>query len=370
MEGPRAPKADEFGELVKFLDHNLRQEVTWSVTDEYPTTLNTQNLHNFRIIKDEEKILSHAVVKPIIVKTRRGLFKVACIGSVVTSESHRNQGLSNSVINDCLETAKEQGCDFAILWSDLYEFYRKMGFELAGQEVSLLIDAPLKTNSASDPGAINFKFEKTNRVDPQVLFRLYSQHSVSSIRTLEDFEKYLKIPNSRLYTARNNDGKIDAYAVEGKGADLQGYIHEWGGTLDGIIALLAHIRKELNTSITLISPSHAQNLIRRLESLGAKKIDGYLGFIKITNENSFFNKVIRNARQEWGQSQFILEKRGDFYFYGIGENLFKTDQLQDIVKLIFGPKKPSQLHDAGAEMNAQLDRMFPIEMWIWGWDSV
>jgi predicted GNAT family N-acyltransferase len=369
MEGPRAPKVDEFGELVKFLDHNLRQEVTWSVTDEYPTTLNTQNLHNFRIIKDAEKILSHAVVKPIIVKTRRGLFKVACIGSVVTSESHRNQGLSHSVITDCLQTAKEQGCDFAILWSDLYEFYSKMGFEIAGHEVSLLIDAPLTATSAGTNTA-NFKFEKTNRVDPQVLFRLYSQHSVSSIRTLEDFEKYLKIPNSRLYTARNSDGKIDAYAVEGKGADLQGYVHEWGGTIDGITALLSHIRKELNVPITLISPNHAQGLIRRLESLGAKKVDGFLGFIKIINETSFFNKIIRNARQEWGLSQFVLDKRGDFYFYGIGDTLFKTDHLQDIVKLIFGPKKPSELHNAGREINAQLDRMFPIEMWIWGWDSV
>jgi len=364
MEGPRAPKTNEFGELVQFLDSNLRNQSQWSVADEYPTTLTLQNLHNLRIIKNEKEILSHAVVKPIIVKTRRGLFKVGCIGSVVTSEAHRNQGLSQSVINDCIKSLTEQDCDFAILWSNLYDFYRKIGFELAGSEVSMLIDKPLLG------AATSYKIETTNRVDSQALFRLYSQHSVSSIRTLEDFEKFLKIPNCHLYTAWNKLGKIEAYAVEGKGADLQGYIHEWGGTVDGIVTLLNHIRQIHDKTITLISPFHAQGLIRKLESLGIRRVDGFLGLIKVTNEKSLFAKVIRNARAEWGINNFILENREGFYHYGIGNNLFKTDQISDIVRLIFGPQKPSQLHDAGPEINNILDRILPFEMWIWGWDSV
>ncbi len=364
MEGPRAPKSHEFGELVKFLDTNLRSQGQWSVADEYPTTMTLQNLHNFRIIKDDQQILSHAVIKPFIVKTRRALFKVGSIGSVVTSETHRNQGLSQTVIGDCLKSLTEQGCDFAILWSNLYDFYRKMGFELAGSEVSLLIDRPIPSP------AVLYKVESTNRVDPQALFRLYSQHSVSSIRTLDDFEKYLKIPNCHLHTAWNKEGKIEAYAVEGKGADLQGYIHEWGGTIDGIVHLLNHIRSLLNKPITLISPAHAQALIRKLESAGVKRVDGVLGLMKITNESSLFSKVVRNVRQEWGINNFVLEKREGLYFYGIGDTLFKTDQLADIVRLLFGPLKPSQLHDAGPEVNSILDRILPLEMWIWGWDSV
>ena len=141
-------------------------------------------------------------------------------------------------------------------------------------------------------------------------------------------------------------------------------------TIDGIITLLNHIRQVQNKNVTLITPAHAQGLIRKLESLGVRRVDGFLGLIKVTNENSLFNKVVRNVRQEWGISNFVLEKRGDFYFYGIGDNLFKTDQLSDIVRLIFGPLKPSELHDAGPEVNAALDQILPFEMWIWGWDSV
>lgn len=365
MEGPRAPTSSEFTEVVKFLDENLRHETAWSVADEYPTTVNIQNLQNFRIIKDERKILSHALVKPIMIKTRRGLFKVGCIGSVVTSDESRNQGLSQSILKECLTAIEQQGCEIAILWTNLYDFYRKLGFELAGTEISILVDKPLPVI------APQFTITQNNKVDPAALFRLYGMHSVSSIRTLDEFEKYLKIPNCRLYTAWTKDGRLDSYVVEGKGADLQGYIHEWGGTVDGILALVNHVRKTLNKPITLISPVHAQNLIRKLEALGCKRVEGFLGMMKITNPQSLFNKVVRNARQEWGVENFVLEKRADgFFYYGVGQNIFKTDSEIDIVRLLFGPTKPSKLHDAGPEINALLDKMLPLEMWVWGWDSV
>src|SRR5580700_4285892 len=98
MEGPRQPTTSEFHELVHFLDTTLRHENRWSVTEEYPTAMTLQNLHNFRIIKDEQSICSHALIKPTMIKTRRGLFKVGCIGSVVTSEKYRNQGLGHTVL--------------------------------------------------------------------------------------------------------------------------------------------------------------------------------------------------------------------------------------------------------------------------------
>lgn len=365
MEGPRAPTTAEFSEVVTFLNSHLRASSQWSIADEYPTTLTLQNLHNFRIIKDQNKILSHALVKPVVVKTRRGLFKVGCIGSVVTSEEHRSNGLSQAVLNECLAVLKQQGCDIAILWTDLFDFYRKVGFELGGSEVSLLIDKPLINNSN-----LSFKFMDSNKIDPQALYRIYSQHSVGSIRTLDEFEKYLKIPNSRLYTAWTPEGKIDSYAVEGKGADLQGYIHEWGGTVEGLTSLLAHIRNTINKPLTLITPAHSQAIIRKLESLGAKRVDGYLGMIKILNPESLFTKVIRNARQEWGIQNFILEKRGNLFQFGIGEEVFQTEHEADMVRLLFGPQKPSELFNGGDAIISQLDKFLPLEMWLWGWDSV
>jgi hypothetical protein len=92
--------------------------------------------------------------------------------------------------------------------------------------------------------------------------------------------------------------------------------------------------------------------------------------IKMTHPSSLFSKVIRNVRQEWGVENFILEQREGFYYYGTENCLFRTDHEADIIKLLFGPTKPSQMVDHGPELNQILDRIFPLEMWIWGWDSI
>ena len=99
-----------------------------------------------------------------------GYSKVGALGSVITQNEYRNQGLSQSIVNDCLQSMAEQNCDLAILWTNLYDFYRKLGFELAGSEISLVVDKVL-TLPANE-----FKIIQNNKVDAQALYRLYSQH--------------------------------------------------------------------------------------------------------------------------------------------------------------------------------------------------
>ena len=75
MEGPRAPLQNEFKQLIHFLDSELRPESKWSLTSEYPTAIHPQNIHNMRIITEESTVLSHAVIKPLILKTPYAVFK-------------------------------------------------------------------------------------------------------------------------------------------------------------------------------------------------------------------------------------------------------------------------------------------------------
>src|SRR5690606_16360246 len=93
-QSAHAPTADKYPQVVKFLDQSLRPQNNWSITTEYPTALNKENIHNLRIITDGETVLSHAALKPHIIKTPIAIFKVGAIGSVVTHEQYRNKGLS------------------------------------------------------------------------------------------------------------------------------------------------------------------------------------------------------------------------------------------------------------------------------------
>lgn len=367
MEGPRPLHEHELGDFVKFLSTQLRPQSGWSIDEEYPLAIHGSNLNNVRVIRDEQgDFLSAAVMKPLVIKCPAGLFKAAAIGSVVTSPEHRNKGLSTKVLEACIEAARAHGCDFAILWTNLFDFYRKLGFELGGTEVSLSLPQNMKLTVDA---ATDLRFMQSNRVDPEAVLRLYAMHTTGSVRTSEDIRKFLQIPNSRVYTAWDQNNRLQAYAVEGKGADLDGYIHEWGGGVSKLIPLLQFAAKNEKRPLHLIAPAHSANLIRQLKSLGAAEHTGVLGMIKVLNPPNMLTKIKKYIRG-MGFEDVVLEPRDGQFYIGYKEAIFRTDAETDLVRLIFGPLKASQLHAFDDETAEVFEKLFPIPMWVWGWDSV
>ncbi len=362
---PHSPSQTEFPELVKFLDQNLRPKNSWSICAEYPTAFTTENIHNIRIITEGEKFLSHAILKPLFVKTPQAVFKIAAIGSVVTNSEYRNQGLSKTIITDCLDLAKAQDCDIAMLWTNLYDFYQKMGFALAGFEVSLTIDSHFEVQV--DP---KFKILKTHMIDASAIQKLLSQHTITTLRSLEEIKRFLSIPNSHIYTLWEPNGTIGAFAVEGKGADLGGYIHEWGGSVSRLLQLFKYIQTDQNKVITVICPRHSQNLIEQCRRMKAGVHEGFLGMMKIVNDVSLFQKIQRHVRQDLGISNLVLDKNKDEYRIGTDEQFICTTSEGEILQFIFGPRSFNDIKGLNKSTTETLNRIFPLPLWLWGWDSI
>jgi len=365
MDGPRPLFEHELNQFVDFLSTHLRPDQKWSIAEEYPIAIHGANLNNVRVIKEDSTFLSAAVMKPLVIKSPAGLFKVAAIGSVVTAPEHRNQGLSKQILENCLSAAQAHGCDFAILWTNLFDFYRKLGFELAGTEISL--EVPMGFKAPKD--APSLRCLQSNKVDPEAILRLYSQHTTGSIRTVEELRKFLTIPNMRVYTAWDDQNRLQAYAIEGKGADFEGYVHEWGGGVSKLLPLFEFIAKERAKSFTVIAPAHAYNLILSLTSLGARQHSGVLGMIKILNVPSLLTKVKKYVRG-MGLEEIVFEPRDGQFYLGYKQQIFRTDSETDLIRLIFGPNKASHLKVFDPETAAAFEKLFPIPMWVWGWDSV
>ncbi len=360
---PRAPQTTEFPLVMSFLNQSLRPKEEWSIQQEYPTALTPSNIHNMRIIaEDEGGILSHAVLKPLIVRSPHMIFKVGAIGSVVTAPEARNQGYSSQIIDECLANAETQNCDVAILWTDIYEFYRRMGFELAGYEISFVIDRPLESK------AEGLRFLKSDRVAPEPILKLYNQHSVAVHRSLEDIRKYLNIPQTQVYTAWDQKNQLVAYAIEGKGVDLKGYIHEWGGGLQEIVALLNFIQSQ-NAEITMMVPRHSQNLLAFLKTQRVLCNEGFLGMVKIVAHEQLFAKIKKAFRGQ-GIADFVLEKQEDLYVFGTSKNLITIRGEENLTRLLFGPINYADLNIFDAETLQKLDRLLPLGFWMWGWDSI
>ncbi|MBX2988590.1 MAG: GNAT family N-acetyltransferase [Bdellovibrionaceae bacterium] len=363
MEGPRSPAESEFPQVINFLNSSLREGAEWSISNEYPTALTSNNIHNIRIITDEERIVSHAVLKPLIVKSPHVIFKVGAIGSVVTDPSHRNQGLSTTILNSCLKEAAQQQCDVAVLWTNLYDFYRRLGFELAGTEMSFTFEAPLNVPAG------DLRFSDENRVSPEAIHRLYSTHTVGSVRGAEDIRKFMGIPKTLVYTAWEKDGSLAAYAIEGKGADLGGYIHEWAGGTSKVLALLSWIQSRRQGPLTLISPRHCRNMVTQLTGKGAMVNEGFLGMIKILNFDQLTAKLKRAFRAE-GVADIVFERTAGGVLFGVGSELFTLQEEGDVCRLIFGPLDIQELDMFSEAARARLAKVLPLPLWLWGWDSV
>lgn len=180
--------------------------------------------------------------------------------------------------------------------------------------------------------------------------------------------KFLQIPKTVVYTAWNQSNQLVAYAIEGKGADLTGYIHEWGGGVSNLLALFSHIRKERKAPFTVITPSHSANLIQQLEKIEGVVINkGFLGMIKIIQQDQLFQKVKRGARS-LGVNDFVLEKRGPEIVFGVAGDLISVADEKDIVRILFGPSV--EIPHLKKETQAQLSLFLPLPMWVWGWDSI
>lgn len=363
MNQPRPIKESEYPKLIDFLNKYLRPKSNWSIDQEYPLALNPTNLKNITVIEDNEAIVSHAVTKNIILKSPLGLLKVAAIGSVVTDKAHRNKGLSQSILKQAVDSAQAEKCDVAILWTDLYDFYRKVGFELVGSEVSFDLSGDLPETEHE------LKFLTSQAVSPEALLKVYSSHTVGSVRNLADIQKSLRIPNTNVYTAWDKQGQLKAYAIEGKGVDLLGYIHEWGGMLSDLVPLLRFAQQETPRKLTLIASHHNKGLIRRFKELSIPSHEGYLGMINILNTDNIIKKLNSYAILNKISGFQITESKSGFDIQ-CEQNVIHIEDKKDFAKLIFGPHKPSQLLTCDERTKETLDKIFPIPFWIWGWDSV
>lgn len=361
----KIPQSSEWSQINEFLTKNLRAHASWTVKDEYPLAFSEGNLANSRIIKENENVVAHAVLQTHLIKTQYHLFKVGLIGSVVTSPEYRGRGFSSEILKSCLQASQQQACDFAILWTDLFNFYGKHGFELAGSELAFEIPTDF-----SPPVKETLRFLDTNKISADAILKVYNKHSLRTLRRVEDVQKYLNIPQSKVYSAWNKmTGQLEAYCVLGKGADFTNYVHEWGGSVSSLLATLHHMVRTENKKLTVICPPQCTNLIANLEAYKAEKFFGILAMIKIVNPTQICKKIKKGARA-LGFDNFAFEHRDGKYYFGCGSEIYQTDCDQDIVRLIFGPTKPDQIHKFGPETLEVFNEIFPIPFWVWGWDSI
>jgi GNAT superfamily N-acetyltransferase len=209
------------------------------------------------------------------------IVRCGLVGSVATHPDRRRQGLATWLLVEAETALAGEGCVLAMLWAEDPLFYLARGWCPIGAERDLVLPATL---SASLPRAEGVRPLAPG--DAPAVHALYERHAARVARTSAETEALLGCPGMQVLV-REREGAVAAYACLGRGLDLADAIHEWGGAVDDVLALVrAHLEQRFppgsggNGRLFLMAPEGAE-LARALEAAGAEGHAGILALGRI-----------------------------------------------------------------------------------------
>jgi len=211
----------------------------------------------FFVVADGERMLSHCAFRIANARTDQGPRRVAMLGSVATDPDFRGQGFAQRVVRASLDACKQSGASFALLWAEEQGLYSRCGFRPGIDETCCVVES----NASALAG--NVVREATIR-DHARLCALHEQKPLRLERSLRAMSALLTTPGLSTCVLER-DGEIVAYACTGKGADLQGWWHEFGGSDQDVAALLPRaLDLRGHPQAIAIVPPYRQSLVREL----------------------------------------------------------------------------------------------------------
>lgn len=256
--------AADHAAFIDFLDAGMRPADTPTrAADDFPVILSSRNVAAMHAIRDESGFLAGLATLTRPCLTTAGELPVAGIGSVVTREDRRGQGLSSRLQRAVVDHLAGAGVPLAVLWTDQPEIYAGRGFQTAGWEYHL----DLSSLPATVPWPADAEWVALGGQAITDLARLFADHPLRTIRAEGDHAALYGMPGTRIWGLARG-GRLLAYACCGKGEDFPDYVAEWGGAADLALAVLARVAATRAASRALV-PAGREDLLELAVARGA-----------------------------------------------------------------------------------------------------
>lgn len=250
----------EFKARNRLLQACLRDATTsYDIASEYPLVL-SQSGANFSwcgFIGSD--LVAHINLWPRRVHNR----KIGIVGNVATAEEFRGRGLMRTMFETIKKIASKNGIDTLLLWSDLQEFYQKLGFRSCGLERRFIFAADRLKFFAE---RIQLSIATPDSASEILPLRYQTKKTLD--RSLWEMRQQLSIPDT--HTLQFAGG----YIVEGRGADLRETVHEWGAKCpqDLLAALHGLVQWRGLSHIMLLTPQEIQSSWESVLSANAESV--------------------------------------------------------------------------------------------------
>ncbi len=282
--GPLA--AGEGAGLAARLDLWLRPGSAFSAADDLPFLVGADAGAHRVVVREGGQPVSHGALYVHRWRSGELALRVGVIGAVATAPEARERGHASRVIRALLAQADQDGLDVVVLWSEVPGFYERHGFVQAGQEVihpverELLERLPLR-------GTVR----PMRRKDLPAVIALHAAEPAGPLRDGRHWAVLAGLPGTAWYVLEDRS-RIEAYGVVGRGEDLQGCLHEWGGEETALPILAAGIL-DLRTEPHLYVMSAPWKATARnaMGFHGIPAIDGVLGMIRIRDPAALAEKT-------------------------------------------------------------------------------
>lgn len=266
--------------LIAALGHPRGLEVMTSVlrpggdlTLEYPLAFDEEGPGELYALSEGDEVYSACATLERELIHPGGRTLVGFIGSVATRPDARGQGHASRLLDEVEGALRERGCEHALLWADDPGFYQRRGYSLDGAETDFLISRTPDALVDSD-----LSVRPLFRGDHDRIHELYTWHGARVERSAHETSRLLGCPEMLVLVATRGE-ELEAYVCFGRGADLAGVVHEWGGSPAGVMACLS-VLLERTESLFLMAPGEAGPMGELLDECGAIRAAGRLGMTK------------------------------------------------------------------------------------------
>ncbi len=250
-EEPRAPDLAEFADVTRLATQLLRAEGSSSVHLDYPHIFAQENLAGIRVIGCDQRIVALTATDRFVLRSGDRRLMLGGIGSVATDARYQGRGFASRLVEDACLRLADQGVAIAVLWSDIPEFYERLGFRWAGTELFFQLHSDLWQARRS---LQRFRIGPVTPDDIDQVDRLHRQLPVWHERCETLWKGFLSIPHSRFLGAWMDD-QLFAYLAIGKGADMVNHVHEWAGDGEALRLLVESLFDRYHyETITVMGP--------------------------------------------------------------------------------------------------------------------
>lgn len=348
---------------VELMNRVLREATT--VVEEFPLVFRSGFSGQVVSLGDEENVRSTCAILLREAICPHANFTMGLIGSVSTDNGYRGTGLATSVLLAAEERLAEQGAVISMLWADDPRFYFARGYRPVGSENDFLIDDEIIAAMPQIDGV-----RPATAEDAGAIHKLYSTHSSRINRAPVETIVLLECPGMTTLV-REVDGRVVAYACMGRGEDLAGTVHEWGGDTTSVLGLTrVHAESiEGDKPSFLIAPCNETEIAERMTEIGSPPVTGLLGLAKIINRGAAA-KLLMDLLGEEAVVKYTPdapEAEQVQIVTACGSEYLNDDSL--LVLLFSGKGERAETEAFGDYFGISVDRL-PLQSFVWGLDSI